>query len=138
MSDNKFAVFGIYATRQAVEDATKALNAAGFPESVISALTSGRIGGSGEEEEAVPGIPAGGAVGGALVGMGLPEYEDARYEGQLQAGGILLSVHCDTPGEIMRAKEVVTSTGAEHISSSGESLVETMRVPVMPAGPRPT
>jgi hypothetical protein len=70
------------------------------------------------------GLGAGGAVGGligALIGMGIPEYEAKRYEGRLKNGGVLLSVHCDTSKEIDRAKEVLKSTGAEDISSSGES-----------------
>src|SRR6202045_2611667 len=36
-----------------------------------------------------------GGVAGALVGMGIPEYEAKRYEGRLQKGGILVSVHSD-------------------------------------------
>src|SRR6202171_3764792 len=43
------------------------------------------------------GLGVGGAVGGvtgALIGMGIPEFEAKRYEGRLQKGGILLSVHC--------------------------------------------
>ena len=70
------------------------------------------------------GLGVGGAVGGvtgALVGMGLPEFEAKRYEGRLQKGGILLSVHCDTSDEIKRAKEVLKATGAEDVSSTGES-----------------
>jgi hypothetical protein len=53
------------------------------------------------------GLGVGGAVGGAtgaLIGMGIPEFEAKRYEGRLQKGGILLSVHCDTAEEIKRAK----------------------------------
>ena len=53
--------------------------------------------------------------------MGIPEYEAKRYEGRLQKGGILLSVHCNTSDEIKRAKELLKGTGAEDISSSGES-----------------
>jgi len=74
------------------------------------------------------GLGVGGAVGGitgSLIGMGIPEFEAKRYEGHLQKGGILLSVHCDTPGEIMRAKEVVKSSGGEEVSSTGESSVGT-------------
>jgi hypothetical protein len=74
------------------------------------------------------GLGVGGAVGGvtgALIGMGIPEFEAKRYEGHLQKGGILLSVHCDTPGEIMRAKEVVKSTGGEQVTSTGESSIDT-------------
>jgi hypothetical protein len=70
------------------------------------------------------GLGVGGAVGGvtgALIGMGIPEFEAKRYEGRLKKGGILLSVHCDTSDEIKRAKEVLKNSGAEDISSTGES-----------------
>lgn len=70
------------------------------------------------------GLGVGGAVGGligALVGMGIPEYEAKRYEGRLKSGGVLLSVHCNTSEEITRAKELLKTTGAEDISSTGES-----------------
>ena len=39
---------------------------------------------------ALAGVGVGGAVGGftgALIGMGIPEYEAKRYEGRLQKGG---------------------------------------------------
>src|SRR5246500_1490265 len=74
------------------------------------------------------GIGVGGAIGGitgALIGMGIPEFEAKRYEGRLQKGGILLSVHCDTSEEIKRAKAVMERTGAEAISSTGESSTDT-------------
>jgi hypothetical protein len=70
------------------------------------------------------GVGAGGAVGGligAIVGLGIPEYEARRYEGRVRDGGILLSVHCETPGEILRAKEIINGTGATDIASSAES-----------------
>src|SRR5580693_7723104 len=70
------------------------------------------------------GLGVGGAVGGligALVGMGIPEYEAKRYEGRVKSGGVLLSVHCDTSEEIKRAKSMLKGTGAEDISSTGES-----------------
>src|ERR1700733_11968275 len=177
MTDKKVAVFGIYSTRSAVENATDSLVKAGFPSSAISVLlpealggpkemgtekatkapegtaagvtTGGIIGGTlgvlaGVGLLAIPGLGpfiaagpiiaglaglgVGGAVGGvtgALIGMGIPEFEAKRYEGHLQKGGILLSVHCDTPGEIMRAKEVVKSTGGEEVTSTGESPIDT-------------
>lgn len=53
--------------------------------------------------------------------MDIPEFEAKRYEGSLQEGGILLLVHCDTSGEISRAKEVLKNTGGEDVSSTGES-----------------
>ncbi len=79
---------------------------------------------------ALAGLGVGGAVGGftgALVGMGIPEYEAKRYEGRIKEGGILLSVHCDTSEEIKRAKEVMKSSGAEDISSTSESAATTAK-----------
>jgi hypothetical protein len=76
------------------------------------------------------GIGVGGAIGGfagALIGMGIPEYEAKRYEGRLQKGGILLSVHCDSSDEIDRAKEILERTGGEDISSTGESSAGTAK-----------
>jgi hypothetical protein len=73
---------------------------------------------------ALAGLGVGGAVGGligALVGMGIPEYEAKRYEGRIKAGGILLSVHCDTSGEVDRAKDLLEHTGAQDVSSSTEA-----------------
>ena len=76
---------------------------------------------------ALAGLGVGGAVGGligALVGMGIPEYEAKRYEGRIKDGGVLLSVHCDTSDQITRAKDLLKQTGAEDISSSGESSAD--------------
>jgi hypothetical protein len=73
---------------------------------------------------ALAGVGVGGAVGGvtgALIGLGIPEYEAKRYEGRLQKGGILLSVHCDTSNEITNAKGILKTTNAEDISSTSES-----------------
>src|SRR6202048_4052588 len=73
------------------------------------------------------GLGVGGAVGGligALVGMGIPEFEAKRYEGRIKEGGVLLSVHCDTPEEITRAKDLLKQTGAQDISSSGEASAD--------------
>ena len=177
MSGKKVGVFGIYAGRLAVENATVSLIAAGFPASDISVLMPETLGGAkamGTEkstkapEGTAAGVTAGGAIGGtlgvlagvgllaipglgpfiaagpimaglaglgvggavggvtgALIGLGIPEFEAKRYEGRLQKGGILLSVHCDTAGEITRVKEVLKATGAEDVSSTGESSVDT-------------
>src|SRR5258708_16903720 len=73
---------------------------------------------------ALAGAGVGGAVGGitgALVGMGIPEYEAKRYEGRVKEGGILLSVHCDDSKWTKKAKEILEETGAEDISSTGET-----------------
>src|SRR5271170_140038 len=76
---------------------------------------------------ALAGLGVGGAVGGligALVGMGIPEYEAKRFEGRIKAGGVLLSVHCDTSAEIASAKDVLKHTGAQDISSAGEASAD--------------
>jgi len=82
---------------------------------------------------ALAGAGVGGAVGGltgALVGMGIPEYEAKRYEGRVKDGGILLSVHSDNSDETKRAKEILQQTGAQDISSTGESRGDKTAVPV--------
>ena len=76
---------------------------------------------------ALAGAGVGGTVGGiagALIGMGVPEYEAKRYEGMVNKGGILLSVHSDSSEETKRAKEILERTGAEDISSTGEAKAE--------------
>ena len=81
---------------------------------------------------ALAGVGVGGAVGGvtgALIGMGIPEFEAKRYEGRLQQGGILVSVHCDTSDEIKRGKEILERTGAEDISSAGEASADVKDTP---------
>src|ERR1700739_4381302 len=179
MSGKKVAVFGIYSSRVAVENATDSLVKAGFPTSDISVLLPESLGGPKEmgtekatkaPEGAAAGVTTGGVIGGtlgllagvgllaipglgpfiaagpimaglaglgggaavggvtgALIGMGIPEFEAKRYEGRLQKGGILLSVHCDTSDEIKRAKDLLKNTGAEDISSTGESSVDSSK-----------
>jgi hypothetical protein len=73
------------------------------------------------------GMGVGGTVGGltgALIGLGMPEFEAKRYEGIIQKGGILLSVHCATSDEVKRSKEILKATSAEDVSSAGESSVD--------------
>src|SRR4029078_5592941 len=100
---------------------------------LLAGIGSLAIPGSGPLIAAVPimgalaGLGVGGAVGGligALVGMGIPEYEAKRYEGRVKEGGVLLSVHCSTPGQIIRPKEILRETGAEDMSTTGEAAAE--------------
>ena len=62
-----------------------------------------------------------GGVAGGLIGLGMPEYEAKRYEGIVKKGGILLSVHSDNSDWTARAKKILEQTGAEDISSTGET-----------------
>jgi len=65
-----------------------------------------------------------GGLTGALVGVGIPEYEAKRYEGRIRGGGILLSVHCDNSDWVKRAKEVLIHTGATDVSATGEAKAD--------------
>jgi hypothetical protein len=70
---------------------------------------------------ALAGASIGGAVGtlgGALIGMGLPEYEAKLYESKLNGGRVLVSVHCSDSDAVKDAKEVLANCHAEDISSS--------------------
>lgn len=62
-----------------------------------------------------------GGVTGGLIGMGIPELEARRYEGKLQEGNILISVHTENSAEITRAKDIFTQAGAQDICTTGES-----------------
>lgn len=73
------------------------------------------------------GVGLGGTLGGltgALVGAGIPEYEAVRYEGRVKRGGILLSVHCDTVEWARRARQILSETGADDISVTGEARAD--------------
>lgn len=79
---------------------------------------------------ALAGAAAGGVVGGvtgALVGLGIPEFEAKRYEGRVKNGGILLSVHCDTPVWRDTARNILTDCSAEDVTSTSESSSDTSR-----------
>lgn len=73
---------------------------------------------------ALAGAGAGGAVGwmaGLVAGLSQTEYVARRYAGRIRRGGILLSVHCDSPEWCSRAKKTLEDTGARSISSASES-----------------
>ena len=72
---------------------------------------------------------AGGAVGGlagALVGMGIPEYEAKQLRGAASArAASCISVHTATSDRVKIAEQILERTGAEDISSSGEASADT-------------
>ena len=65
-----------------------------------------------------------GGITGALIGMGIPEYEAKRYESKLKEGKILISVHSENSDETDRAKTIFKNAGAEDIATSGEASVK--------------
>lgn len=75
---------------------------------------------------ALAGAAVGGTVGGltgALIGMGIPEYEAKRYEGQVKGGNALISVHSENSAETDRAKAVFEAAGGQDIATSSEAAV---------------
>jgi hypothetical protein len=69
-------------------------------------------------------VGAVGGVAGGLIGLGMPEYEAKRYQGRIEDGGILISVHSDDSKWTKRAKEIMERTGAQDISSTGEASAD--------------
>jgi hypothetical protein len=76
---------------------------------------------------AIAGAGAGGAFGwifGLLAGLRMTEYVAKRYAGRVRNGGILLSVHCDSPEWCDRAKKTLRDTGARNVSSAPEAAAD--------------
>ncbi|MGA2643515.1 MAG: DUF3341 domain-containing protein [Candidatus Sulfotelmatobacter sp.] len=70
------------------------------------------------------GVGTGGALGGfggSHVGLGIPEYQTKKYEGQMLKGGILVGVHCETSEQANCAREVLQTTGAQDVATSRET-----------------
>jgi uncharacterized membrane protein len=61
-----------------------------------------------------------GGLTGALVGLGIPEYEAKQYEGKLRQGNILISVHSENSTETDKAKKIFETAGAQDIASATE------------------
>jgi hypothetical protein len=76
---------------------------------------------------ALAGAGAGGALGwivGLLAGSRVTEYVAKRYAGRIRHGGILLSVHCDSPEWCARAEKTLRDTGARDISTASETAAD--------------
>lgn len=68
---------------------------------------------------AAVGTAAGGLIG-ALVGMGIPEFEAKRYDAKIREGNILISVHTEDSKQRDAAKEVFKRFDADDISTGSE------------------
>ncbi len=66
------------------------------------------------------GTAAGGIIG-ALVGLGIPEFEAKRYDAKIREGNILISVHTDDSKQRDVAKDVFKRNNADDISSASEA-----------------
>jgi hypothetical protein len=75
---------------------------------------------------ALGGAAVGGAAGGiigALVGMGIPEYEAKLYDGKVRSGNILISVHTENSDQVKAAKKIFEDAKADDIRSTSEASV---------------
>jgi hypothetical protein len=84
----------------------------------------GALAAAGPVMAAAAGAGAGGALGwivGLVAGLRSCEYVARRYAGRIRSGGILLSVHCDSPEWCDRAAKTLKDTGARNISSAAEA-----------------
>ena len=95
MSGKNTALFGIYPTHESADAAVALLRSKGFRSSDVGIM----------------------AMPGALVRLGMPEYQAKRYEGRMRTGGILLSVHADDREWTSKGKQILEHSGAEDISS---------------------
>ncbi|GAB2561893.1 hypothetical protein ISP15_10020 [Dyella jejuensis] len=66
------------------------------------------------------GTTAGGIIG-ALVGMGVPEFEAKRFDGKLRQGGMLISVHAQDANQRNAAKAIFEQHNADDITSGAEA-----------------
>jgi len=66
------------------------------------------------------GTATGGIVG-ALVGMGIPEFEAKRYDAKIREGNILISVHTEDSKQRDIAKDIFKRNHADDISSGSEA-----------------
>ncbi|HEY6023042.1 MAG TPA: hypothetical protein VIV34_02555 [Pseudolabrys sp.] len=69
---------------------------------------------------AAVGTAAGGIIG-ALVGMGIPEFEAKRFDAKIREGNILISVHTEDGKQRDVAKDIFKRNGADDISTGSEA-----------------
>jgi hypothetical protein len=62
-------------------------------------------------------------VAGALIGLGMPEFEAKRYEGKVHGGNLLISVHASDDKHLERARKIFEASGADDITTAREASV---------------
>jgi hypothetical protein len=84
-----------------------------------------------------------GWISGVTIGLSRSQYIAKRYVGRIRRGGILLSVHCDSPEWSERAKKTMKDSGGRNISSAREGGADygvsdrpTERLPQVTVGER--
>jgi len=59
-----------------------------------------------------------GGVGGALVGMGMSEFEAKQYAEKVKDGSSLISIHCENDHDTERATEICERAGSADVTTS--------------------
>jgi uncharacterized membrane protein len=67
---------------------------------------------------------AAGGLGGALLGVTMPDHQIKLYESLLKEGNVLIIVHTDSPEEVDKAEEVLKSGGVKDIHKSTEAAAK--------------
>jgi hypothetical protein len=65
-----------------------------------------------------------GGLAGGLAGLGVAEDRAHLLQDRIKGGGTLLSIHSDNSHWWKRAEEILEVTGAQDISSTGETDAE--------------
>lgn len=65
---------------------------------------------------------AAGGLGGALLGVTMPEHQIKLYESLLKEGNVLLIVHTDNPEEVDKAEDIMKTAGVRDIHKSTEPV----------------
>lgn len=124
-----------------MRDESTSLNASGIPSAILTYAATGAILGgifgilSGIGFFAVStavssafinsmialfaGVGIGGSVGslaGVLIGLGNIQMQSERHDVVIENGGVLISVHADNTEWLSKAKDLLTSTGANNVS----------------------
>lgn len=102
--------------RQAVP-VMEALRKSGFSGAEVSVITRKPI-------ETVFPIAAPGAASGTLKRIGIPESEARRFEGEVQDGGVLISIQSDDPQVTDRAMAVFEHAGIRNFALSNQEAEE--------------
>lgn len=77
---------------------------------------------------ALSGAAIGGTLGGitgALIGMGMPEFEAKQFEGKVKAGSYLISIHSEDGTETERATQICNDAGVTDVTTASEQAVPT-------------
>jgi len=123
MAIERSTVVGVFHERDMAERAIDGLHEAGFRDDQIGFVLRDGDTGSGEIGEAgshagggAVGAAAGGVLG-ALMGMGIPEEEARYYEGEMQAGRVLVTVRAE--GRIDEAHDIMRRFGSYDMDDLG-------------------